>query len=97
MLLWRAEFKRFVVTQHCVDDVRELTHYCWYNNLVNGGVAAVYEVIVPASNVRVRTLTKLKHSRPSGRECFSAAHTCVCLVFRDSRGYGKNILEMAAR
>ena len=27
-------------------------------------------------------LTKLKHSRPSGRECFSAAHTCVCLISR---------------
>ena len=58
MLLWRAEFKRFVVTQHCVDDVRELTHYCWYNNLVNGGVAAVYEVIVPAN-----LLMCVKHKR----------------------------------
>ncbi len=31
---------------------------------------AVYEVIVPASNVSVRTLPKLKHSRLCSRECF---------------------------
>lgn len=58
MLLWLAEFKRFAVTQHCIDDVRELTHDRYPCYLARF-LSALPLVVFSQDRISVRTVSVL--------------------------------------